>query len=174
MGDQALTSIQLDAAIFAACGTLIYLWLVAVTAPFVHGLRATIGAARGKGWSPGLAMALGLIVSVTAIPLAALFLAGTFAPAVGLLVVTSRATEAGALCGVAVFIARAALVGLPRFSARVELALVASAISWNPDEHVDALERAYRAHVLSPAPTLELASLPAPSSRLQAGSQALR
>jgi hypothetical protein len=156
MGEQPLTlttGILPDAVIFAAFGTMIYLWLVAVAAPFVSGIRASTAAARGDGWAPGLAVVLGLIFSVTAIPLAALFLAATFVPDVALQVVTSTGTLLGALCGVTVFAARSALLGLPRLSPRVELALAASAVSWNPDEEIEPYERAYREHILSPAPT---------------------
>jgi hypothetical protein len=161
-------ALQPDALIFAACGTLIYLWLVVVSAPVVCGLRTTLAAARGDGWGPGLAVAIGLVFSATVIPIAALFLAATFAPALALTVIAGRAAGPGALCGATIFATRATLLGLPRLSPRVELALVSSSVAWSADDQVEDFEQAYREHVLPRARTPE-ASRRGPATRLRPG-----
>ena len=149
-------------AIFVGSGTLLYVWLSAVTAPLVSGVRASLRAVRGVGWARALPAALGLIFSVTIVPAALLFVMGMWRPDGAIAILDGSGVAAGATAGAMLYVVRSMALGMPRLSPRVEVVLASALESWAPDDQLQAFEDRYRQHVIAgarPEPSLGGAGL---------------
>ena len=131
-------------------GVVCYLWLTAVTLPIVNGARASRRAREGSGWSGGLPIALGIAALAAAIPAAALILFAMVAPGRIAYVVDTTALATGTVAGVAVWSTRAAVSGVPRLPADVEIAFALAVVALKSDDPTTlaSVEASYGQHVL--------------------------
>ena len=106
---------------FVGSGTFLYLWLTAVTAPLVSGLRATLRAPGMGGWRSAIAAALGLTLSATMVPAALGILVAMWRPEDVLGVIQGPGLLAGATAGAMLYVVRAMALGLPRLPPRAEI-----------------------------------------------------
>jgi hypothetical protein len=131
-------------------GVVSYLWLTVATLPVSRGLRATLAARWGRGWRHALPLAVGVALMAAAIACAAAILIATCAPLVGVYFVDPVTLATGTLAGAMVWCARGALLGVPRLSADVEVALALAVVALRTDDPavLFTVEREYVRHVL--------------------------
>jgi hypothetical protein len=149
---------------FVGSGTFLYLWLTAVTAPLVSGLRATFRAPGMGGWRSAIAAALGLTLSATMVPAALGILVAMWRPEDVLGVIQGPGLLAGATAGAMLYVVRAMALGLPRLPPRAEILLASALESWAPAERMQGFEGRYRHHVIDgpvTEPVLEPAGITA-------------
>ena len=140
-------------AITMVIGAISYIWLTVVALPVAMGLRATFQAWWGNGWRGALPITLGIAALTAAIPSAAIVLLTMTTPSVVYLL-DAPGLPLGLLSGTAVWCARATLLGVPRLSADVEMALALAVVALKTDEvaTLSTVEKRYGQHVLrSPA-----------------------
>jgi hypothetical protein len=136
-------------------GAISYLWLTAVTLPVSMGMRATSQAWWGDGWRSALPITLGIAALTAAIPSAAIVLLTMTAPSI-VYPLDAACLPLGLFSGAALWCGRAAVLGVPRLSADVEMALALAVVALKTDEveTLSAVERRYGQHVLrAPVPS---------------------
>ena len=141
-------------ALTTCIGAISYLWLTAVTLPVSMGLRATSQVWWGDGWPSALPITLGIAALTAAIPTAAIVLLTMTDPAM-VYPLDAACLPLGLLTGAALWCARSAVLGVPRLSADVEMALALAVVALKSDEvaTVSAVERRYGHYVLrTPVP----------------------
>jgi hypothetical protein len=122
-------------------GVLAYVWLSVLGVPVVEGLRRCAWDEHGDGWRAA-AVTLGVITIAILVPVAALILAASYAPAATIEALASPAAPAGLQIGVVVWCSRVVTVGLPRLTTfEAAITLAASALSSVPT--AERLERPY-------------------------------
>jgi hypothetical protein len=122
-------------------GVLAYIWLSALGVPVVEGIKRSARDERRDGWEAA-AVTIGVITIAILVPVAALILVASYAPAATIAALASPAAPAGLQIGVVIWCSRVATVGLPRLTTfDVAVTLAASTLSSLPA--AERVERRY-------------------------------
>ena len=137
--------------IATAIGAAIYGWLTVSMLPIARGLRATLRSRYGHGWRSALPLAIGVSLMSAAIALATAVVIAMISPPIGALLGDPVLVTIGSTAGVAAWCVRTAVLGVPRFSRDVELALVLAVVALRSDDAtlLSTVEREYTRQVLS-------------------------
>ncbi len=135
-------------------GAITYVWLTIVGHPLWRGLRATLDAADGAwlpgsdpyrritrsapdgvvGWAAGLPLATAMAVLAAAIPTAACALIAMAYPATATALPELAGVPLGLVAGLSIWMARAAIFGLPRAAPDIEMALALAVVVLKNDD----------------------------------------
>jgi hypothetical protein len=136
--------------IATAIGTAIYVWLTVSTLPITRGLRATLRSRWRYGWPYALPLAIGVSMMTAAIALAVAIVIAMVSPYIGGLLGDPVLVTIGSIAGLVPWCARTAVLGAPRLSPDVELALVLAIVALRSDDAalLSTVEREYTRQVL--------------------------
>lgn len=131
-------------------GMSVYVWLTVSVLPVTHAVRATRRSRRAHTQCCALPLAIGVSALAAAAAFASAIVVAMCAPRAGALLGDPAGLAVGVLTGLLVWSARSALLGAPRLSSALELALVLAVVSLKSDDAMvlSMVERDYRGQML--------------------------